>query len=175
MFRVFNDLKQEHKVRVEEVAETIHSETTVAAVPEANKSDEIIVDGDVPKESQTNIATSSNVVVIDDDSKSSPLEKAKPPQSQEIENTPPKTLLEELITWLHDKSPLTPQQLSNLSVTMEDFERALKCVQPSAKREGFATVPDVTWDDVGSLQDIREELKLAILVSNCTCLLYIYV
>lgn len=47
---------------------------------------------------------------------------------------------------------------------MEDFEKALKSVQPSAKREGFATVPDVTWEDVGSLQDIREELKLAILV-----------
>ncbi|KAL1397955.1 hypothetical protein pipiens_009347 [Culex pipiens pipiens] len=36
-------------------------------------------------------------------------------------------------------------------------------VQPSAKREGFITVPDVTWNDIGSLGDIREELKLAIL------------
>lgn len=164
---MFNDLKEEHKIRVEEVTPTINNETTVPIAQEANKSDEIIVDGDVPKDSQSNI-TSSGVVVIDDDSKSSPLEKAKPSQNQETEITPPKTLLEELITWLHDKSPLTPQQLSNLSVTMEDFERALKCVQPSAKREGFATVPDVTWDDVGSLQDIREELKLAILVSNFT-------
>lgn len=37
-------------------------------------------------------------------------------------------------------------------------------VQPSAKREGFATVPDVTWDDIGALKDIREELQMAILV-----------
>ena len=36
-------------------------------------------------------------------------------------------------------------------------------VQPSAKREGFATIPGVTWDDVGALADIREELQLAIL------------
>lgn len=28
-------------------------------------------------------------------------------------------------------------------------------VQPSVRREGFATTPDVTWDDVGSLSDIR--------------------
>lgn len=48
---------------------------------------------------------------------------------------------------------------------MEDFRVALKTVQPSAKREGFATVPDVRWEDIGSLQDIRHELEMAILVS----------
>ena len=37
-------------------------------------------------------------------------------------------------------------------------------IQPSSKREGFATIPGVTWDDVGSLKDIREELQMAILV-----------
>ena len=43
-------------------------------------------------------------------------------------------------------------------------QAALVTVQPSAKREGFATIPDVTWDDVGALKDIREELTMAILV-----------
>ena len=37
-------------------------------------------------------------------------------------------------------------------------------VQPSSKREGFAAVPDVSWDDVGALDDVKEELLLAILV-----------
>ena len=37
-------------------------------------------------------------------------------------------------------------------------------MQPSAKREGFATIPDVTWDDIGALHEVREELQLAILV-----------
>ncbi len=41
---------------------------------------------------------------------------------------------------------------------------ALKSVQPSSKREGFATVPDVTFDDIGALRDVREELSMAILV-----------
>ena len=36
-------------------------------------------------------------------------------------------------------------------------------VQPSAKREGFATVPGVSWKDVGALADIRDELQLSIL------------
>lgn len=44
------------------------------------------------------------------------------------------------------------------------FKKALSSVQPSAKREGFATVPDVTWDDIGALEDVREELTMAIMV-----------
>lgn len=44
-------------------------------------------------------------------------------------------------------------------------QAALLIVQPSAKREGFATIPGVTWDDVGALKDVREELTMAILVT----------
>ena len=44
-------------------------------------------------------------------------------------------------------------------------------VQPSAKREGFATVPDTTWDDVGALLGVREELSMAILVQQATHIL----
>ncbi|KAJ3568342.1 hypothetical protein NP233_g5775 [Leucocoprinus birnbaumii] len=43
-----------------------------------------------------------------------------------------------------------------------DFTLALSQVQPSSKREGFATVPDVSWSDVGALHGIREELHMAI-------------
>lgn len=45
-------------------------------------------------------------------------------------------------------------------------QAALLIVQPSAKREGFATIPDVTWEDVGALKDVREELTMAILVKS---------
>jgi cell division protease FtsH len=41
---------------------------------------------------------------------------------------------------------------------MADFLLAVKAVTPSAKREGFAVVPDVTWADVGALSEVREEL-----------------
>ncbi|KAH8240050.1 hypothetical protein KR032_010726 [Drosophila birchii] len=51
----------------------------------------------------------------------------------------------------------------NFRITQDDFIEAIKGLQPSAKREGFVTVPDTTWDDIGALQDIREELKLAVL------------
>ncbi|XP_005187952.1 nuclear valosin-containing protein-like [Musca domestica] len=74
----------------------------------------------------------------------------------------PEPTLFELLNWL-DNPPEDITFVSEFCITLNDFCEAVKVVQPSAKREGFITVPDVTWDDVGSLQDIREELKLAVL------------
>ncbi|KAJ2599287.1 Ribosome biogenesis ATPase rix7 [Coemansia sp. RSA 1721] len=58
--------------------------------------------------------------------------------------------------------PLTPEELAPLAITNDDFILALKKVQPSAKREGFATVPGVTWDDIGALGPVRSELRMAV-------------
>lgn len=58
--------------------------------------------------------------------------------------------------------PLPDAQLAKLAINNQDFLEALKVVQPSSKREGFATVPDVTWDDIGALLQIREELSMAV-------------
>ncbi|XP_023183527.1 nuclear valosin-containing protein-like isoform X2 [Xiphophorus maculatus] len=71
--------------------------------------------------------------------------------------------LDRLLDLLRATETLTEQQLAGLSILMSDFQDALVRVQPSAKREGFATVPDVTWENVGALQNIREELTMAIL------------
>ena len=43
-------------------------------------------------------------------------------------------------------------------VECEDFARALKEIQPTGKREGFATIPEVTWDDIGALDEMKKEL-----------------
>ncbi|KAF9550222.1 hypothetical protein EC957_001128 [Mortierella hygrophila] len=59
-------------------------------------------------------------------------------------------------------TPLTPEQLEPLHITNEDFLIALTKVQPSAKREGFATVPDVSWDKIGALTYVRDELRMAV-------------
>ena len=56
----------------------------------------------------------------------------------------------------------SPEELASLSVEMADFELALTKVQPSSKREGFATVPSVTWNDIGALEEVRSELTVAI-------------
>lgn len=59
-------------------------------------------------------------------------------------------------------SPLTDAQLAPLSITYDDFKTALPTIQPTAKREGFATVPDVTWKHVGALAKVRMELHMCV-------------
>jgi transitional endoplasmic reticulum ATPase len=49
--------------------------------------------------------------------------------------------------------------LEALEVTEDDFRDALKGVEPSALREVFVEVPDVTWEDVGGLEDTKERLR----------------
>ncbi len=52
--------------------------------------------------------------------------------------------------------------LMNLEVTMDNFFDAMKEVEPSAIREVFVEVPDVKWEDVGGLDDIKDALKEAV-------------
>ncbi|XP_037841443.2 nuclear valosin-containing protein-like isoform X2 [Chlorocebus sabaeus] len=71
--------------------------------------------------------------------------------------------LQRLLGLLRDQDPLSEEQMQGLCIELNDFIVALPSVQPSAKREGFVTVPNVTWADIGALEDIREELTMAIL------------
>lgn len=59
-------------------------------------------------------------------------------------------------------NPLTASQLQNMVIALNDFLMAIPLIQPSSKREGFATVPDVSWEDVGALSQVRQELHMAI-------------
>jgi transitional endoplasmic reticulum ATPase len=59
--------------------------------------------------------------------------------------------------------PEIPEEiLDSLQVTMEDFENSLKDVQPSAIREILIEVPNVSWDDVGGLERVKEHLREAV-------------
>lgn len=57
---------------------------------------------------------------------------------------------------------LMQDDLSSLSIKYDDFLVALPTIQPSSKREGFTTVPNVSWADIGALRPIRIELHMAI-------------
>jgi len=50
------------------------------------------------------------------------------------------------------------EQLLNLEIHMDHFLEALREIDPSAIREVFVEVPDVGWDDVGGLDEIKREL-----------------
>jgi transitional endoplasmic reticulum ATPase len=46
-----------------------------------------------------------------------------------------------------------------IKVTRKHFEEALKEIKPSLLRELYIEIPKVRWDDVGGLEDIKNELK----------------
>src|SRR6476661_2152985 len=54
------------------------------------------------------------------------------------------------------------ETLKKIIVTMQDFTGVIKEMEPSAIREVFVEVPNVKWDDIGGLPDIKEELQEAV-------------
>ncbi|MDD4299559.1 MAG: CDC48 family AAA ATPase [Methanomicrobium sp.] len=48
--------------------------------------------------------------------------------------------------------------IEKIKVSKSDFEEALRHVEPSAMREVLVEIPDVSWDDIGGLDDIKKEL-----------------
>ncbi len=58
-----------------------------------------------------------------------------------------------------DAEEIDAEVIESLRVTSNDFKEALKTVEPSAMREVFAEVPDVTWHDVGGLESTKERLR----------------
>jgi transitional endoplasmic reticulum ATPase len=54
------------------------------------------------------------------------------------------------------------ERLMELEVTMDDFLDALREVEPSAMREVFTEVADVTWDEVGGMETAKAALREAV-------------
>jgi len=52
--------------------------------------------------------------------------------------------------------------LNKIIVKMPDFQDALKEIDPSAMREVLVEIPDVTWDQIGGLEGVKEELREAV-------------
>ena len=52
--------------------------------------------------------------------------------------------------------------LKKIIVTMDDFLDVIKEIEPSALREVFVEVPDVSWNDIGGLADVKQELQEAV-------------
>jgi transitional endoplasmic reticulum ATPase len=57
---------------------------------------------------------------------------------------------------------LPPETLDKLIVTGEDYQNAFKDVTPSGMREVFIENPDVSWDEVGGLENVKRELQEAV-------------
>ncbi len=57
---------------------------------------------------------------------------------------------------------IPPETLDKLIVNGEDFQKAIIEVTPSGMREVFIENPDVSWDDVGGLEEVKRELQEAV-------------
>jgi len=57
---------------------------------------------------------------------------------------------------------IPPETLEKLIVNGEDYQKALREVTPSGMREVFIENPDVKWDDVGGLVEVKRELQEAV-------------
>ena len=61
-----------------------------------------------------------------------------------------------------EQEEIPTEVLDKLVVTMDDFLTALKDITPSALREVVIQVPNVKWTDIGGLEKVKEELRMAI-------------
>ncbi|HIH24828.1 TPA: CDC48 family AAA ATPase [Candidatus Woesearchaeota archaeon] len=63
---------------------------------------------------------------------------------------------------LQGDEELPPELLEKLIITHQDFLEALKVVRPSALREVLIEVPNTTYNDIGGLSDVKQELIEAV-------------
>jgi len=61
-----------------------------------------------------------------------------------------------------EEEKVSPETLDKLIVNQEDFQKALIEVTPSGLREVYIENPDVKWDQVGGLEDVKRELQEAV-------------
>ena len=61
-----------------------------------------------------------------------------------------------------DEEQIPPEVLEKMAVIMADFRMAIKEIEPSALREIYLEVPEVSWNEVGGLQEIKDRLKESI-------------
>ena len=58
-----------------------------------------------------------------------------------------------------DEETLPPEVLEKMEVCMDDFKEAIRDIEPSALREIYVEVPEVGWDEVGGLLEVKDRLK----------------
>jgi transitional endoplasmic reticulum ATPase len=58
-----------------------------------------------------------------------------------------------------EEETLPPEVLEKMEVCMGDFKEAIRDIEPSALREIYVEVPEVGWNEVGGLLEVKERLK----------------
>jgi transitional endoplasmic reticulum ATPase len=58
--------------------------------------------------------------------------------------------------------PVPTEVLEKMIIKMDDFKDALKEIEPSALREVLIEIPRTTWEDVGGLGELKQQLREAV-------------
>jgi transitional endoplasmic reticulum ATPase len=61
-----------------------------------------------------------------------------------------------------DEEEVPPSLIDRMIVKKDDFRGALNEVEPSAMREVLVELPKITWDDVGGLEQPKQQIKEAV-------------
>jgi len=61
-----------------------------------------------------------------------------------------------------EEERIPPSVLDKMEVTMEDFVNAYKEITPTAMREVYIEIPTVHWEDIGGLEEVKQDLKEAV-------------
>jgi len=61
-----------------------------------------------------------------------------------------------------EEERIPPSVLEKMEVNMEDFVNAYKEITPTAMREVYIEVPTVHWEDIGGLEEVKQDLKEAV-------------
>ncbi len=61
-----------------------------------------------------------------------------------------------------EEERVPPSVLEKMQVTMEDFMNAYKEITPTAMREVYIEIPTIHWEDIGGLEEVKEDLREAV-------------
>lgn len=61
-----------------------------------------------------------------------------------------------------EEERVPPSVLDKMQVTMEDFNNAYKEITPTAMREVYIEIPTIHWEDIGGLEEVKEDLREAV-------------
>jgi len=60
------------------------------------------------------------------------------------------------------EKPIPIELLEKMEVTMDDFKNAHRGIEPSAMREFLIEIPKISWEDIGGLEEAKQQLQEAV-------------
>lgn len=160
--RIFSDIRLQNKLEnINNIEETKESKE-VSVIPNGEENSEEVAKETEPAENTTEPLPPTEPTEVPPQENN---EDANVAQNHVVNQPEIKPInpIDEVMSLLEDNLPYTSEELVGLSIINDDFLKALKTTKPCAVREGIVTVPDVSWEDVGSLNQVRKDLQLAVL------------